>query len=120
MSTPLPTPPDANLLRGHLDLILLSIIQGSPKYGLEISKMAQDATDGYFDLKVGSLYPALHRLEKAGFVQGEFQSGPRSGSSVKMYTLTQSGERELTVRRTEFETFTQQLGKLWSPAGGGR
>ncbi|WP_029478195.1 PadR family transcriptional regulator [Deinococcus frigens] len=115
---PPPTPPDANLLRGHLDLILLSIIQGPPKYGLEISKLAQDATDGYFDLKVGSLYPALHRLEKAGFVQGEFRSGPRSGSPVKAYTLTESGGRELAVRRAEFETFTQQLGRLWTRAGG--
>lgn len=118
MSMSPPIPPDANLLRGHLDLILLSIIQGSSKYGLEISKLAQDATDGYFDLKVGSLYPALHRLEKAGFVSSEFRSGPRSGTQVKAYTLTQSGGSELTTRRAEFETFTRQLGKLWTLAGG--
>ncbi|QLG13270.1 PadR family transcriptional regulator (plasmid) [Deinococcus sp. D7000] len=118
MSTAPPTPPDANLLRGHLDLILLSIIQGSPKYGLEISKLAQTATDGYFDLKVGSLYPALHRLEKAGFVRSEFTSGPRSGNQVKAYTLTESGGRELNTRRAEFQTFTQQLGKLWNLTGG--
>jgi PadR family transcriptional regulator, regulatory protein PadR len=108
-----PNSPDPNLLRGHLDLILLSILQGQPKYGLEISKLAQDATNGYFDLKVGSLYPALHRLEKAGFVRGEFQSAPRSGSPVKVYTLTGSGGRELEARKQEFETFTRQLGKLW-------
>lgn len=113
MSSSVPNSPDANLLRGHLDLILLSIIQGQPKYGLEISKQAQERTQGYFDLKVGSLYPALHRLEKAGFVRGEFQSAPRSGSPVKVYALTESGERELEARRREFEMFSQQLGKLW-------
>ncbi|GGO26668.1 PadR family transcriptional regulator [Deinococcus humi] len=118
MPSSAPTPPDANLLRGHLDLILLSIIQGTPKYGLEISKLAQDATNGYFDLKVGSLYPALHRLEKAGFVRSEFKSGPRSGNQVKAYTLTESGGRELATRRADFETFTQQLSKLWTLAGG--
>ena len=122
MPSPAPDSPDANLLRGHLDLILLSIIQGQPKYGLEISKQAQERTGGYFDLKVGSLYPALHRLEKAGFVRGEFRSAPRSGSPVKVYALTESGGKELEARRREFETFTRQLGKLWQlnlePAGG--
>ena len=112
------TRPDPNLLRGHLDLILLSIIRGEPKYGLEISKLAQARTDGYFDLRVGSLYPALHRLEKAGFVRGEFQSAPRGGSLVKVYALTESGGRELEARRQDFETFSAQLGKLWSMAGG--
>lgn len=119
MSRPAPDSPDANLLRGHLDLILLSIIQGEPKYGLEISKRAQERTQGYFDLKVGSLYPALHRLEKAGFVRGEFRNAPRSGSPVKVYALTKSGGKELEARRREFEMFTQQLGKLWQVSSGG-
>ena len=117
MSSPRSDSPDPNLLRGHVDLILLSIIKGQPKYGLEISKLAQDATNGYFDLKVGSLYPALHRLEKAGFVRGAFQTAPRSGSPVKVYTLTESGGRELEARKQEFETFTRQLGKLWQLGG---
>ncbi|WP_293911722.1 PadR family transcriptional regulator [Deinococcus sp.] len=119
MTSPLPNSPDPNLLRGHLDLILLSILQGQPKYGLEISKLAQDATGGYFDLKVGSLYPALHRLEKAGFVRGEFQTAPRSGSPVKVYTLTGSGGRELQARQRDFQTFSTQLGKLWNLKAGG-
>lgn len=105
--------PDPNLLRGHLDLILLSIIRGEPKYGLEISKEAQARTDGYFDLRVGSLYPALHRLEKAGFVRGEFQNAPRGGAPVKVYSLTESGERELAARKRDFETFSAQIGRLW-------
>jgi len=112
-----PTSPDGNLLRGHLDLILLSLLQGEPKYGLEISKLAQQRTDGYFDLRVGSLYPALHRLEKAGFVRGGFQPAPRSGSPVKVYALTESGELELSSRRHEFEVFSRQLGKLWALPG---
>lgn len=117
MPRPAPDSPEPNLLRGHLDLILLSIIQGEPKYGLEISKQAQERTQGYFDLKVGSLYPALHRLEKAGFVRGEFRSAPRSGSPVKVYALTESGGKELEAQRREFEIFTQQLGKLWQRGG---
>lgn len=110
MSSPTP---DSNLIRGHLDLILLSILHGNPKYGLEISKEAQERTGGYFDLRVGSLYPALHRLEKAGFIRGEFRDGPRGGSPVKVYALTEEGERELEARRREFERFSAQLGQLW-------
>lgn len=108
--------PDSNLIRGHLDLILLSILHGEPKYGLEISKQAQERTGGYFDLRVGSLYPALHRLEKAGFIRGEFQGSSRGGSPVKVYALTDEGERELETRRKEFEAFSANLGQLWRPA----
>ena len=113
MSSPDGSSPDSNLIRGHLDLILLSILRGEPKYGLEISKQAQERTNGYFDLRVGSLYPALHRLEKAGFIRGEFQTAPRGGSPVKVYALTEEGGRELGARRKEFEVFSRNLGQLW-------
>lgn len=105
------TNPDPNMLRGHLDLILLSIVRGEPKYGLEISKLAADYTGGYFDLKVGSLYPALHRLEKAGFIRSAFQTA--RSNTVKVYELTESGQKELDARKHEFQTFSRQLSRLW-------
>ncbi|PNY81630.1 PadR family transcriptional regulator [Deinococcus koreensis] len=105
---------DANLLKGHLDLILLAIIEGEPKYGLEIIKEAQLRTDGYFDLKVGSLYPALHRLEQAGWLSGDFQPAPRGGAPVKYYRLTESGGRALRDKREQFSTFSRQVGRLTS------
>lgn len=104
---------DSNLLKGHLDLILLSILEGAPKYGLEISKEAQDRTNGYFDLKVGSLYPALHRLEQAGWVSGDFQPSPRGGAPVKYYCLTDGGQRALDDKRQQFTTFSQHVKSLW-------
>ena len=113
-----PPRPDFNLLRGHLDLILLSIIRGEPKYGLEISKEAQIRTGGYFDLRVGSLYPALHRLEKAGFIRGEMGQAARGATPVKFYALTESGGQELEARKREFETFSRQVGRLWQFGGG--
>ncbi|PNY80584.1 PadR family transcriptional regulator [Deinococcus koreensis] len=113
MNSSSPRNPDPNLLRGHLDLILLSIIQGEAKYGLEISKEAQQRTGGYFDLRVGSLYPALHRLEKAGFVRSEFQNTARGNATVKLYALTDSGQRELEARKRDFQTFSDQLSRLW-------
>ncbi|ULH17311.1 PadR family transcriptional regulator (plasmid) [Deinococcus sp. KNUC1210] len=105
---------DSNLLKGHLDLILLAILEGGPMYGLEISKQAQTETGGYFELRVGSLYPALHRLEQSGAVQGEFRSAPRGGAPVKYYWLTEDGIRQLARKREEFSTFSRHLQSLGS------
>lgn len=107
---------DANLLKGHLDLILLSILEDGEKYGLEISKEAQSRTDGYFDFRVGSLYPALHRLEQAGWLHSEFRAAPRGGAPVKYYRLTESGAQELSSKREQFKEFTRHVEALWRMA----
>ncbi|THF71618.1 PadR family transcriptional regulator [Deinococcus sp. Arct2-2] len=106
---------EPNLLKGHLDLILLAILEGGPMYGLEISKQAQVDTDGYFDLRVGSLYPALHRLELAGAIDGEFRPAPRGGAPVKTYWLTDDGRTLLARKRQEFRTFSTHLQALGRP-----
>jgi PadR family transcriptional regulator, regulatory protein PadR len=105
---------DANLLKGNLDLILMSILEDGEMYGLEITKEAQNRTDGYFSFSVGSLYPALHRLEQQGFIKGEFKAAPRGGTPVKFYTLTQSGNGALTSKREEFNEFGNALRSLWN------
>ena len=104
---------DANLLKGNLDLILLSILEDSEMYGLEITKEAQDRTGGYFSFSIGSLYPALHRLEQAGFIKGEFRPAPRGGSPVKFYKLTKTGGQELIARKGEFDEFYKAVKSLW-------
>jgi PadR family transcriptional regulator, regulatory protein PadR len=103
---------DANLLRGHLDLILLGALGGGAKYGSQIISEVEEQTAGYFQFKEGSLYPALHRLEKQGWVRGEFQVLPRGGSPVKFYVLTAAGQSELRRRREEFEQFTRAVGTV--------
>lgn len=105
--------PEPNLLKGHLDLVLLAILEGEAKYGLEIIKEAQSRTGGYFDLKVGSLYPALHRLEQAGWISGEFHPSPKGGAPVKYYQLTDGGQHALNAKREQFNTFTDHVQSLW-------
>ena len=72
-----------DLLRGNLELILLSILADGPKYGLEIISEATERTSGYFEFREGSLYPALHRLERARLVDavagGESRTADRGG-----------------------------------------
>jgi len=103
---------DANLLRGHLDLILLAALEGGAKYGSQLILDVDAQTQGYFQFREGSLYPALHRLEKRGWVSGEFQVLPRGGSPVKFYALTGAGRAELSVKREDFERFTKAVGTV--------
>jgi PadR family transcriptional regulator, regulatory protein PadR len=103
---------NANLLKGNLDLILLAIIEPAPIYGGEITREASERSHGYFDFKEGTLYPALHRLEKAGFIAGEFRYLPRGGSPVKFYQLTQSGQKELSQQRKAQQAFGQAMNAL--------
>ncbi len=99
----------SNQLKGNLELILLSVIEPEPIYGGEITREVNARTAGYFDFKEGTLYPALHRLEKAGFITGSFQYLPKGGSPVKFYELTPSGKRELNSQRSAYERFNAAM-----------
>ncbi len=104
---------DGNLLRGNLELILLAILENGPKYGLEIIGEARSRTEGYFDFKEGSLYPALHRLEKAKFVKAAFAPSDSGGPRRRYYHLTDAGVRRLAEKRGEWETFNSAVRALW-------
>ena len=66
-------PKDPELVRGMLNTILLETISRGPMYGYQICKAVNAKTDGYFDLREGSLYPALHRLERDGFLKSYWE-----------------------------------------------
>ncbi len=100
---------DAQQLKGHLDLLLLASLEHGSRYGGQIIADVQAATGGYFHLREGTLYPALHRLEKAGWIAGEFQVLPRGGSPVKVYTLTPGGQEELKAQRERYERFNSAV-----------
>jgi DNA-binding PadR family transcriptional regulator len=97
---------DAQQLKGHLDLLLLATLDRGPRYGGQIIADIQATTNGAFTMREGTLYPALHRLEKQGHIQGEFQVLPRGGSPVKVYTLTPTGQDELRTQREKYEAFS--------------
>ncbi|MFC4455122.1 PadR family transcriptional regulator [Deinococcus sonorensis] len=109
--------PDANMLRGNLDLILLMILEDGPKYGLEIINDAQHRTSGYFDFKEGSVYPALHRLMKEGWLRADFQPSPRGGMPARYYALTPEGHTALAQKREAFSRFTDAVFSLGRRSG---
>ena len=103
---------DTNLLKGNLDLILLSILEDEPRYGLEIIGEAKSRTDGYFDFQEGSLYPALHRLEKNKLLKPEYRPSDSGGPSRKYYHVTAKGKKHLAERRESYAAFSDAMRAL--------
>jgi PadR family transcriptional regulator, regulatory protein PadR len=100
---------DANLLKGNLDLILLTILERGEMYGLEIIEEANTRTDGYFEFKEGSVYPALHRLTQQGLLEANFKPSPRGGMPSRYYTLTKKGQTALEQKQRDFDRFTDAV-----------
>ena len=102
-------PLDPNLLKGNLELILLTILEEGEMYGLEIINEAQARTDGLFDFKEGSLYPALHRMTQAGLLTSEFRDSDLGGPRRKYYTLSEKGQKILEKKYAEWQRFNQAI-----------
>ncbi len=95
-------PSQTNLLQGTLDLLILKTLELGELHGLAISRRIEQITKGTFQVKPGSLFPALHRMEEAGWVEaswGESENNRRA----KYYRLTRTGRRQLGAERAVWE-----------------
>jgi PadR family transcriptional regulator PadR len=95
--------PATNLLQGTLDLLILKALAAAEMHGLGISHRIAQVTGGTFQVKPGSLFPALHRMEEAGWLSsawGESESNRRA----KFYRLTPAGRRQLQAETQEWNT----------------
>lgn len=92
-------------LKGHLDMLLLAAIASEPAYGYVISERLKARSGGVFDLPEGTIYPALHRLEKGGYLQSGWERGA-SGRRRRVYALTPAGEQALLLQRRSWEAFS--------------
>ncbi len=82
------------ILRGTLDMLILKTLSLTPMHGLGISRRLEQITDGVFQVKPGSLFPALHRLEQEGWIEGEWGES-ESKRRAKYYRLTAAGRARL-------------------------
>jgi PadR family transcriptional regulator PadR len=101
-------------LRGHLETMVLSVLDRGEAHGLEIIRRLEEAGCGLLRLKEGSLYPALYRLETAGqvaVIRQEQQPGKR-GAPRRIYRLTSKGKRDLAKAREEWVSFVQIVGSI--------
>lgn len=103
-----------NELRGHLDTIVLSVLERGEAHGYEILQRLEKAGCGMLRLKEGTVYPALYRLEGAGLIRGawETDSEPRRGPRRRNYRLTAAGKRELARRRDSWRNFVAVIGRI--------
>jgi PadR family transcriptional regulator PadR len=110
-------PSRRELIKGNIDSLLLSLIGQQPMYGYWILKELEKRSLGYFRFKEGTLYPALHRLEKAGLIVSKWEMLP-SGRQRRYYYLTQKGQRLLAVKRTQWLDFSAAMNLIIQPLGG--
>jgi transcriptional regulator len=83
-----------DLLRGTLDLMILKTLTLEPMHGLGISRRLEQVTEGVFQVQPGSLFPALHRLEQEGWIEGTWGESENK-RRAKFYRLTPAGRRRL-------------------------
>jgi len=103
------------LMKGNADSLLLCLLGQQPMYGYQIIKELEKRSQGYFKFKEGTLYPALHRLEKAGLIVGKWQTLP-SGRQRRYYYITDRGHRLLALKRSQWQDFLIAMNLIIQPA----
>jgi len=97
-----------NLLQGTLDLLILKALAANPLHGLGISRRIEQISTGTFQVKPGSLFPALHRMEEAGWLEfywGESENNRRA----KYYRLSKSGRRQFDVEAKQWGRISRAI-----------
>ena len=106
-------------LRGHLDMLVLAVLQESPLHGYAVIDALRERSGEAFDLPEGTVYPVLHRLERAGLLASEWDEG--GARRRRTYRLTRAGRRTFEVERAAWEEFVAAVGQVvrgprWKPA----
>ena len=97
-----PRSTSSGLLQGTLDLLILRALSLGPNHGLGIARRVSQITRGTFDVKPGSLFPALHRLEEQGWLKAEWGES-ENNRRAKFYELTKPGRRQLDAETASWE-----------------
>ena len=106
----------SELLKGSTESLLLCLISRQPMYGYQIIKELEKQSGGFFRLKEGTLYPALHRLEKEGLLQGKWERPP-AGQERRYYRMTANGHRVLADKVAEWQGFSAAVNLVMQPSG---
>ena len=103
-----------DILRGHLETMVLAVLERGDAHGFEILRRLEERGCGLLKLKEGTLYPALYRLEEAGRVHAQWEddSNRHQGPRRRVYSLTKNGRRELALRRSGWQDFVKVVGGI--------
>src|SRR5512140_2758985 len=100
---------NTNLLQGTLDLLILKALALGQLHGLGISRRIEQITRGTFQVKPGSLFPALHRMEEAGWLAAEWGES-ENNRRAKYYRLTKTGQKQLGQEQQQWEKIALAIG----------
>jgi PadR family transcriptional regulator PadR len=109
-----PKTPRPALLQGTLDLLVLRTLALGPLHGHGISRHIQQTTDAVLQVEHGSLYPALNRLEKSGYISSKWEATPR-GREMRFYRLTARGRRYLDAEETRWSVLVRAMARMLKP-----
>lgn len=102
------------LIKGSTDSLLLCLLGQQPMYGYQIIRELEDRSQGYFRYKEGTLYPALHRLEKSGLLTAQWHTAS-GGRQRRYYHLTEKGCTMLVERRSQWLDFLVAMNTIIQP-----
>lgn len=111
MSDGSPTLNRIELLQGTLDLIILQILRWGPRHGYGITQMIRANSNDLLQVETGSLYPALHRLERRGWIKAAWTTSDKN-QRVREYRLTAAGRRQLARERSRWEHLTSAIAQI--------
>ncbi len=106
------------LLQGTLDLLILQALGWGPEHGYGIGQAIRSRSGEVLQVETGSLYPALHRLEKAGWIRSEWRASEHN-QRAKYYGLTAAGSKHLVAERSRWNLLSAAIGDLVTESGGG-
>ena len=102
------------MLKGNTETLLLALLEQEPMYGYQIVKEVEAKSSGYFAFKEGTLYPALHRLERANLVEGQWNDTPQNVRR-RYYHITAKGRQALVERLQEWKRFSTAMNLVMLP-----
>jgi transcriptional regulator len=106
------------LLQGTLDMLILRTLVFGPAHGHQIAKHIQRTTDDVLQVEHGSLYPALHRLERKGWVASKWETAKDRNREFKCYRVTPAGRKQLARENSRWKQLTAAIAQVMGPAEG--
>jgi PadR family transcriptional regulator PadR len=106
-----------DLLQGTLDMLVLRTLRFGPAHGHQIAKHIQQTTEDVLQVEHGSLYPALHRLERKGWVAAKWEPASKAlKREYKYYRLTAAGRKQLSAEESKWKQLTGAIARIMWPA----
>jgi transcriptional regulator len=106
--------PERRLVQGTLELLILRTLLFGTLHGHGIAKHIQRTSEDVLQVEHGSLYPALHRLEKSGCITSKWEQTER-GREMRMYRLTPKGRKQLSVEQSEWDELVRAMARVLKP-----